>query len=618
MTLKRRLFGLVLGLAVVPVTVVGALVTHGALRYAIEGARQRLRDDLEEVVSTLDRSIASREQVLAFRFSLEARIQTAPPSPATITWMENFARGRSDRRDEPACGTSVFFLSSWVDQAYAVASDGYTTRGRWIPPEQVPRVEPVTSPDSALGEKTSAGRTQRWHSSLSPTGPTVNIRAMALDGVGGRMTVIEEVPVISLFRAILERSNSPDLASCVALAPTRDPKDWVVLYSSVASAIGTTIRLDGSSPRSGFEALRAMSGQDRSLSLRGRWRFVRSGDLLCAAGVDSSTGWLIGGSTSLASDLRPIMRTVGLAAIQIVFVCSLIVLGLVLATRGIGRSVAEIARGTGLMAKGDLNQVIRIRGNDEFGTIAEHVNRMAFDLTLVAEAKAIARVRSRIMHELKGVASQLNLLLYNLRERPDDAEFRAESFSLMEGLIRRVKSLTLELRETQEEGRPSPGPVDLVALVRDLVRARVSPLWPRVRVLPQMPEHLPVTTDAALLSEALMNVVVNACEAMAGEGELRIEAGLLSAPPAAAAGLTHYLNVVDTGPGMPEEFIREDLFRPFATTKEGGIGLGMYHVRELMTRLGGRVHVVSETGRGTTVRMEFGVIPDTHKEEGSA
>ena len=67
--------------------------------------------------------------------------------------------------------------------------------------------------------------------------------------------------------------------------------------------------------------------------------------------------------------------------------------------------------------------------------------------------------------------------------------------------------------------------------------------------------------------------------------------------------LSVVVDIVDEGPGMTPEFIRDELFRPFATTKGGGHGIGAYQARELLREAGGDLLVLSRRPGGTTMRM---------------
>jgi signal transduction histidine kinase len=63
------------------------------------------------------------------------------------------------------------------------------------------------------------------------------------------------------------------------------------------------------------------------------------------------------------------------------------------------------------------------------------------------------------------------------------------------------------------------------------------------------------------------------------------------------------LSVVDNGCGMSPEFVRDSLFRPFQSTKQHGLGIGLFQLRTIVLAHGGSVHVDSEPGHGTTFRV---------------
>ena len=67
--------------------------------------------------------------------------------------------------------------------------------------------------------------------------------------------------------------------------------------------------------------------------------------------------------------------------------------------------------------------------------------------------------------------------------------------------------------------------------------------------------------------------------------------------------LSVLIDIIDEGPGMSADFIRDRLFRPFATTKTGGHGIGAYQARELLRAAGGDLLVLSRPGAGTTMRL---------------
>ena len=74
------------------------------------------------------------------------------------------------------------------------------------------------------------------------------------------------------------------------------------------------------------------------------------------------------------------------------------------------------------------------------------------------------------------------------------------------------------------------------------------------------------------------------------------------------------IEIKDDGPGMDPEFVREELFRPFKTTKAGGYGIGAYESREYVKELGGRLEIESRPGSGTVVRIYLPAVGGTVNE----
>jgi len=68
------------------------------------------------------------------------------------------------------------------------------------------------------------------------------------------------------------------------------------------------------------------------------------------------------------------------------------------------------------------------------------------------------------------------------------------------------------------------------------------------------------------------------------------------------------VSVTDTGPGMSEEFVRTSLFTPFRSTKDGGWGIGLYQVRDIIERHQGTITVSSAPGQGTTFRVRLPLV----------
>jgi signal transduction histidine kinase len=123
--------------------------------------------------------------------------------------------------------------------------------------------------------------------------------------------------------------------------------------------------------------------------------------------------------------------------------------------------------------------------------------------------------------------------------------------------------------------------------------------------------HSCVSADPNQLENAILNLAVNARDAMPGGGRLIIrtadvafDEASATAPEAAPAGRYVMISVSDNGQGMTPE-VRDKAFEPFFTTKEEGqgTGLGLSQIHSLVRQSGGHVRIASEVGRGTTVTL---------------
>ena len=105
---------------------------------------------------------------------------------------------------------------------------------------------------------------------------------------------------------------------------------------------------------------------------------------------------------------------------------------------------------------------------------------------------------------------------------------------------------------------------------------------------------LHAAADPARLQQVLDHLVLNALDA-GGSDPVRVILG--------DAGDRVWIDVVDTGQGMTQQFMREDLFRPFVSSKPTGFGIGAFEARQLAQAMDGTIEVESHPGRGTRFRV---------------
>jgi len=246
-------------------------------------------------------------------------------------------------------------------------------------------------------------------------------------------------------------------------------------------------------------------------------------------------------------------------------------------------------------------------------SMASHIGSR-LRVTLQAEEMAehremtlISQWSNMLLHDLKNYLSPLRLVAQNLvqfKDKPGIAELAAGD---IDRVADRMEALVRTLSELRDDPRLSQQRI----VVNDLVRSTLDEMQVgrREALTVQLDLRTPaaVTGDENMLQRVLENLVTNAIEAMDGEGTLTIQT---RSDPIRSNGAMVHLSVTDTGVGMPPEFVRERLFRPFATTKRGGLGLGLYQCRSIVRAHGGELKVESHLGVGTTVQIIMAAADD--------
>jgi PAS domain S-box-containing protein len=176
----------------------------------------------------------------------------------------------------------------------------------------------------------------------------------------------------------------------------------------------------------------------------------------------------------------------------------------------------------------------------------------------------------------------------------------------------RAAALTRQLLIFSRREVVKPEVLDLRALFDELENLLRRALGERVELSARFPEGLyPVEADPSQIEQVLVNLAVNARDAMPDGGRLLIEAENVELDeeyaymhPDTTPGPYLRLKVSDTGVGMDAE-TAERIFEPFFTTKNDGTGLGLATVYGIVTGAGGRIDVYSEAGFGTTMKIHL-------------
>jgi signal transduction histidine kinase len=236
-----------------------------------------------------------------------------------------------------------------------------------------------------------------------------------------------------------------------------------------------------------------------------------------------------------------------------------------------------------------------------------------------------AGVAHEIRNPLAGIGTSAQVLLRRFEPRDERARFVRVILDEVARLDRLVNNLLQYARPRQPELKPGRL-ADCVRRVMELSADSFAQAGVRAG-LEVSPAAGPLWIDSDLVTQVLLNVTLNAVQAMPGGGELRYEVrrtrrrraprgpgrravdtrpGAGAAPAGGGWFAVQQVRVTDTGAGIPRGTLAK-LFDPFFTTKPRGSGLGLSICQTIMQEHGGSIEVASREGRGTTVLLDFPV-----------
>ncbi len=213
---------------------------------------------------------------------------------------------------------------------------------------------------------------------------------------------------------------------------------------------------------------------------------------------------------------------------------------------------------------------------------------------------ALGRITAGVAHEVKNPLNSMRLWLENLKESLFAEQYSA-SQQAVQVLDKEIDRLDAVVKRFLDFTRPMDIRLEatqLAELLREVLEiARPQLQKSNIQLAQLLPIDVPeVYVDRALLKQAVLNLVLNAAEAMPNGGQLRL---VLS-----RRGEMAEITVGDTGKGIPLEN-RQKIFQLFFTTRPGGSGIGLASTFRIVQLHNGSIDFTSEVGRGTTFRIEL-------------
>ena len=235
--------------------------------------------------------------------------------------------------------------------------------------------------------------------------------------------------------------------------------------------------------------------------------------------------------------------------------------------------------------------LLRTVGQQAASYIAEAQSQSA-----LAEAEKFEEFNRRfafIMHDIKNLVSQLSLLARNAERHAGNPDFQADMAATLQSSVSKMNDLLARLAQ-HNKGRPDERVlVKLGTLLTSVVEAKRA----------AHPVELHVDGDGAALGDPqrveqiVAHLLQNAIDA--SPAGIPVEVALRASDGGAQ------ITVTDRGAGMSPAFIRDQLFKPFVSTKTGGFGIGAFESREITRSMGGTLEVWSREGQGTTFTVHL-------------
>jgi len=296
----------------------------------------------------------------------------------------------------------------------------------------------------------------------------------------------------------------------------------------------------------------------------------------------------------------------------IIFVLVGIVLWLLI-VRLVSQPVAELLGQMRRVERGDLSARVEVQSPDEIGELARDFNAMVRSLDVAkcelheshekqmqqaSKLASIGELASGIAHEIRnplaGIGAAIEVLAENGQGNGQYGEITTE----IRRQIARLNTTLHDLLDFARQREPEIAPCHVGELIRPMLAlVRPDAQKQHVTIIEEVAAGLPpICADLAQVQQALLNVLLNAIQAMPDGGTLTVRAQ--------PAGDNVRITISDSGVGIPSENLPK-IFSPFFTTKHRGTGLGLAITRTIIEKHHGVISVESGSGRGTTFTLEF-------------
>jgi len=217
-----------------------------------------------------------------------------------------------------------------------------------------------------------------------------------------------------------------------------------------------------------------------------------------------------------------------------------------------------------------------------------------YSLARAERLAAIGEVAAELAHEIRNPLAGIQMAFNNLRREIDDQN-QCERMDLISSELKRLGRLLNDMLDQSRHSPEAATDFDITILIRDLIALTRYQISESVELMSDTPGSLPVHLPESGIRQALLNLILNAADALNGQaGVVRIK----------ARHETHHLriDVFDNGPGFSQDMLNYGI-RPFRTSRQDGTGLGLAMVQRFVKDVGGKIKLSNLLPHGACVTV---------------